>query len=403
MRIIYIHQYFNTTEMAGSTRSFEMARRLAVLGHEVHIVTSWRRPDGRKGWFVEHVDGFVVHWLPVAYDNSMGFWSRMLAFALFAIRAGSRAYKISGDLVFATSTPLTIALPGAYVSWRLKVPMVFEVRDLWPSIPIALGYLRNPLVKSFALWLERFAYSRSKRIIALSSGMADRISQTGFPLDLITVIPNSCDLTLFAPNGDGARRFFASHPELGTGPIVLYPGTLGRVNGVAYLVHLAKLMIEYKKDARFVVIGDGAEAALVEDLARQLGVLGKNYFQYRAKPKKELVDAFSAASVVISLVIDEPALWENSANKVFDALASGTAVAINYKGWQKELLEEAGAGIILGPNPIDAVAPLLKLLDSPQRLADCGARARKLAEERFDRDKLALQLEGVLLETFGKE
>jgi glycosyltransferase involved in cell wall biosynthesis len=101
--------------------------------------------------------------------------------------------------------------------------------------------------------------------------------------------------------------------------------------------------------------------------------------------------------VVISLFIDEPALRANSANKFFDALASGTAVAINYQGWQKDLLEETGAGIAIGPDPAAAVAPLLELLNSPQRLSDCGIRARRLAEERFDRDKLARQLETVLL------
>src|SRR5690606_10279956 len=125
-----------------------------------------------------------------------------------------------------TSTPLTIAIPGVLAARRLGVPMVFEVRDLWPDIPIALGVLKNPLAKYAARCLERFAYSNSKRIVALSDGMAAGIVATGYPPGRVTVIPNSCDLQLFQYDAAGAMRFRHRHPELGFGPIVLYPGTI---------------------------------------------------------------------------------------------------------------------------------------------------------------------------------
>ncbi|MBM3336339.1 MAG: glycosyltransferase family 4 protein [Betaproteobacteria bacterium] len=402
MRILYLHQYFTTPDMSGGTRSYEMARRLVEWGYEVHVVTSWRKATQHVDWFEENIDGIHVHWLPVPYDNAMDFWQRVKAFFRFALKAGQRATKLRGDIVFATSTPLTIALPGALAAWRLKVPIVFEVRDLWPDVPIAMGYLQNPIIRKAAQWLEGFAYARSARVVALSGGMADGVVRAGYPKERVAVIPNSSDLELFAHSEEGLGRFREAYPELGSGPVVLYPGTLGKANGVAYLAHLAHAVLPLRPDVRFVVFGEGAERGLIEETARSLGVLGKNFFLYTPLPKRELVDAFSAAAVVISLFIDEPALRANSANKFFDALASGTTVAINYQGWQKELLEETGAGIGLGPDPSAAAAPLLALLNAPQRLADCGSRARQLAEERFDRDKLARQLERVLLDAVGE-
>jgi glycosyltransferase involved in cell wall biosynthesis len=368
----------------------------------VHIVTTWRKPTLHADWFEETIDGVHVHWLPVPYDNAMGFWQRVRAFFQFAVKAGQCATIVGGDVVFATSTPLTIALPGALAAWRLKVPMVFEVRDLWPDVPIAMGFLRNPLLKAAARWLEQFAYARSERVVALSNGMADGVVQAGYPRSRVSVIANSSDLDLFEHSENGARRFREAHPELGDGPIVLYPGTLGKANGVSYLAHLAEGMLHHRADVRFVVIGEGAEADLIRSTAKELAVLGVNFFQYAAMPKKSLVDAFSAASVVISLFIDEPALRANSANKFFDALASGTAVAINYEGWQKTLLEESGAGVALGPDPQGGVTRLLALLNASPRLAECGCRARELAEQRFDRDKLAKQLERVLLDAVAE-
>lgn len=401
MKIIYLHQYFNSPEMAGSTRSYEMARRLVAWGHEVHVVTSWRRPDARRDWFKETIDGIQVHWLPVPYANAMSFWQRMRAFTRFALRAGSRAARLGGDLVFASSTPLTIAVQGFMAARRLRVPMVFEVRDPWPEVPIALGVLRNLLLKFAARCLERFAYRNSARVVALSDGMRANVTAAGYPANRVAVIPNCADLALFAPTEEGARRFRAAHPELGHGPILLYPGALGRVNGVAYLARLAHGLLAVRPDIRIVVIGEGAEQVLVRTRAEQHGVLGVNFFMYPPQPKRVLVDAFSAASAIVSLCIDVPALWANSANKFFDALAAGRAVAINYRGWQAELLHDNHAGIVLPPDPAAAVASLLDFMASAQEVAACGAAARRLAEQRFSRDVLARQLEGVLLDAAG--
>ena len=396
MKIIYLHQYFTTPDMPGGTRSYEMARKLVSWGHEVHIVTSWRKADKRTDWFEEIIDGIHVHWLPVPYSNKMSFWQRIDAFIRFAIKAGSKAKNIGGDIVFATSTPLTIAIPGAIASRRLKIPMVFEVRDLWPEVPIAMKILRNPIMVYLARQLEAFAYARSSHIVALSEDMAKGISDTGYPADKITVIPNGSDLELFEYDEAKEKHFRQMYPELQSGPLVLYPGTLGKVNGVSYIAHLAKGIFDSRPDVRFVVIGNGAEVDLVRNTAKDLGVLDKNFFLYAEMPKKTLTEAFSAASLVISVVVDIPALWANSANKFFDALASGTAVAINHQGWQARLLEATNAGIVLPPDPANAIQPLLNYLNSEKNIKRYGQHARKLAVDKFSREKLARRLENVL-------
>ena len=258
MRIIYLHQYFNTPAMSGGTRSYEMARRLVSLGHEVEMVTSWRQPTRESDWYVTHEAGINIHWMPVSYANSMRYADRMKAFSRFALRASRKAATLGGDVIFATSTPLTIALPAVYAARRSGIPMVFEVRDLWPELPIAMGALRDPLSRWAARRLERFAYRNAARIVALSPGMAEGVCRTGYPADRVTIIPNCADLEPFAPNPERARKFRKAHPELGAGPIILYAGTLGRINGVDYMAHLAASVKETLPDARFVIIGRGA-------------------------------------------------------------------------------------------------------------------------------------------------
>jgi glycosyltransferase involved in cell wall biosynthesis len=401
MRIIYLHQYFSTLRMAGGNRSYEMARRLVAAGHEVHMVTTWREPLHDAKWFETDEAGIRVHWLPVPYSNHMGFAERITAFARFARASAVKAASLPGDVVLATSTPLTIAMPGVYSARRKRIPMVFEVRDLWPEVPVAIGVLKNPVLIFAARRLERFAYGNASRIVALSPGIADGVAAAGVSRHRIRVIPNAADLDLFAPDDQSAARFRMTHPELGRGPIMLYPGALGRVNGVAYLARLAAAVRHERPDLRFVIIGDGMEWSFVERKARELGVLGVSFFMYPEVSKKDIVAAFNAASMIVSVFINVPQLQANSANKFFDALASGTAVAINYEGWQADLLRETGAGIVLPADPDMAADPLIRYF-ADGRVEQAGMSGRKLAEARFSRDKLTRELELMLVEAVSQ-
>ena len=259
MKIIYLHQYYNNPSMSGGTRSYELARRLAKKGHEVHVVTSWRSETLHSDWFVTEEAGFTVHWLPVKYCNHMNFTQRLKAFLYYALKAGTKARKIGGDLVLATSTPLTIALPGVSAANKLGVPLVFEVRDLWPELPIAIGALKNPLFIGAARWLERYAYRHAAHIIALSPGIKKGVAQTGYPAGKITIIPNSADLSLFAPEQAHKSHFLADKPELTGKKLIVYCGTFGLINGLTYAVEMAEHLAPIAPEVALVLVGEGIE------------------------------------------------------------------------------------------------------------------------------------------------
>lgn len=397
MKITYLHQYFNTPNMTGGTRSYEMARRLVAMGHEVNMITSWREDDGRSDWFETNEDGIRVHWLPVPYSNHMNYRERTHAFLRFAWKSAAKAAEIPADVVFATSTPLTIALPGAYAARRQNVPMVFEVRDLWPELPIAMGALRNPVTRYAARKLEHFAYRRSAHVVALSPGMQEGVVKAGVPIEKTTVIPNGADLDLFAPERQDPNVFRDSHPTLGDAPMVVYTGTLGAANGVDYLPRIAAAARSLGSKIQFVVVGRGGCEKQVRDEADRLGVLGINFHLLPPVSKKEMPNVLAAADLALSLFIDLKPLWANSANKFFDALASGTPIAINYGGWQADLLRESGAGLIIPPNDAEAAArSIMAFLQDRERVHSSARAARRLAEDRFSRDQLAEQLASVL-------
>ena len=398
MKITYLHQYFNTPDMPGGTRSFEMARRLVAMGHEVNMVTSWREADGRKSWFVTDEAGIQVNWLPVPYSNRMGFRERIRAFFQFALRSAQHAAALDADIVFATSTPLTIALPAVYAARRRKVPMVFEVRDLWPEMPIAMGALQSPLQIRAARALESWAYRHAVAVVALSPGMKQGVVDAGYSARQVAVIPNSSDNQEFAFDAEAAQRFRAARPWLGDKPLLIYAGTFGRVNGVGYAVELAKALLTLGSDIRLLLVGDGGERDAVIEQARAAGVYERNLFFETKMTKREIPALFSAATMGSSLFIDLPEMRVNSANKFFDTLAAGKPILLNYGGWMHDLVAAHGCGIAAWGRSIEEIAQELhQRLHDHEWLEKAGAASCHLAETHFDRDVLAKQLDQVLV------
>lgn len=405
MKIVYLHQYFNTPAMPGGTRSFEMARRLVAAGHQVNLVTSRREANAVAGeWEVTVEAGIMVHWYPVPYSNHMGFVERVKAFLCFAAAAARKAASLEADVVFATSTPLTIVLPGLFASWRRRVPLVFEVRDMWPAVPIALGYLNNYVLRMGAHWLEHIAYRHSSHVVALAPGMRDDIIATGIAPDKVTVIPNGCDVDIFGADLVAeAAAVRAAHPWLQQRKLVLFAGTFGRANGVSFLVQVAAAMHALDPEVRFVVIGNGAERGQITDAARAAGVLDTSFFMLPALPKIKLAAWVAACNFTVGLFSGPRVLWKDAVqNKFFDSLAAGKPVACNFTGFQSQLAVDRGVGIIMPPdNPHAAALQLHNKLNDAAWIAAAATRARELARNDFSRDRLAKQLESVLLVAAG--
>lgn len=397
LKIIYLHQYFITPSEGGGTRSYEFARRFVEAGHEVHVVSSGkpRNPGVDDGWWVEKVAGIHVHRLPVPYSNNMGFAARVRAFFWFAFRARSYATNIRGDIVFATSTPLTIAIPGIYAAKKLGVPLVFEVRDLWPEAPRQMGELTNPLLLWFARRLELSAYRNAQHVVALSPGMKAGVLEAGVQENRVTIIPNSCDLSLFHPDVDGST--VRETLKLGDRLVLAYFGTMGAANGLDFVLDAAvELKRRGETGAVFVLHGDGKMRLHLE---RRKVVEALDNVVFSGPSDKNVVTHIAAAADVgLTIFKNLPILYTCSPNKMFDTLAAGRPVLTNMPGWLSDILVTNGCGF--GVRPDDSI----DFADKVQQLVRCrvdlpamGLRARKLAEREFSRDVLAKQLEAVLV------
>ncbi|MBP02508.1 MAG: glycosyltransferase WbuB [Rhodospirillaceae bacterium] len=397
MHILYLHQYFCPPDGSGGTRSYEIAVRLVKAGHTVNLITSsafFPKSYGIKKTTKLIIDGIKITILHIPYSNKMNKYQRIWAFIKFSLLATIYAIQQrSIDLTFATSTPLTIIIPGYIASKFFKAPLIFEVRDLWPDLPIAIGIIKNRFIKKITKRLETFAYTQSSTIIALSPGIKDEIIKQAVNPEKIVEIPNACDIALFTVKREDKKRFLSQNHYLGTGPLITYAGTIGAINGVEYIIYLAEAMLHLDPKIQFLICGDGAKLEYVKQMAITKNVLNKNTWIIPPLPKNRIPSLLSASSACLSLFQPLPEMRHNSANKFFDTLAAGKPIIINYSGWQAEIIEEYGIGLVLEGYNFPSIAEKIRLLVKDEELLDqTGQNALEIAKDKFDRNVLVNKL-----------
>ena len=256
---------------------------------------------------------------------------------------------MKGDMILATSTPLTIGIPALVKKWIHKTPFIFEARDIWPEAVIAIGAIKNIFIKKILFFLESLIYKNASAIVTLSSDMRRSIVSRYPKLDYkhIEVIENISEINRFQ-NGYDENISILSE-KIGFKPrfTVLYAGTFGKVNGISYVIKLAHKLININTEIIFVLVGDGIEKNLVTQEASDKKVLNKNVFILDSVPKSDLSQLYFECNMGSSFVLNIKELWANSANKFFDTLASGKPILINHEGWQKNEIREENIGYVL--------------------------------------------------------
>ncbi len=373
MKILYIHQYFKTPEEGGSIRSYYLASGLVKNGYEVEMITT----HNKRNYEIKSVEGIVVHYLPVYYDNHLGFSRRIYSFLKFYFLAVRLSKKIKDvNLIYAMTTPLTVGMVAMKLKKDLNLPYFFEVGDLWPEAPIQMGIVKNVLAKSLLYRLEKRIYDGADKIVALSPSIRNYIEKVS-PGKKVYLIPNMSDIEYFQPNQ-------AERKHLGKF-VISYFGAVGKANHLEYLLEVALLCQKHLPQVCFKLMGYGSELERITKLAVQTGVQNIEFITYGCKKKvKDLLDNSDAVYVSFA---NHKVLNTGSPNKLFDALAAGKLVILNFEGWLKELIESHECGFSYDPeHPEEFIGTLERFLEDHQLLNTYQRNARQIAERYYSKN-----------------
>jgi colanic acid biosynthesis glycosyl transferase WcaI len=408
MRILYLSQYFPPEVGATQTRAYEMATGLIRAGHQVTMLTEVpNHPEGiiRPGyrgrfWARADLDGIDVIRVLVKTAPVKTMRSRLafyLSYMLNATFAGLALARRRYDVLYATSPPLFVGGAALALSILKRIPMIFEVRDLWPESAVALGELRTPRFIRWATWLEERCYHHARRVVVVTEGIRAKLIERGWAYTGLALIPNGANTDLFRPQPEAGQVL---RRELGMDDrfLVLYAGIHGVAQGLETVLQAAKWLASDPR-IQFLFVGEGPCKADLLRLKDELKL--SNVHMLDAQPR-EIIPAYLSAADVSLVPLRRLELFKGALpSKVFDAWACECPVVLGIDGEAKQVLECAQAGVFVEPESAGAMVDAIQTLATDrERCREYGVNGRRFVEEYYSRQAQAQKL-AELLEELG--
>ncbi|MGA8274447.1 MAG: glycosyltransferase family 4 protein [Candidatus Sulfotelmatobacter sp.] len=383
MKILYISQYFPPEMGAPAARAAELSQHWASFGHEGTVLTGFpNHPAGvvpaeyrrqfRRLVCRERIDGvnIVRTWL-FPFPNRKAY-ERMLNYSSFCISAASTGLFLSRpDVVIATSPQLLVGLSGWWLARWKRIPFVFEVRDLWPESLSAtgVGSANSALYKTLAK-IAGFLYRHADRIVVVTPAFEDYlVEHWRVPREKISVIENGVETQLFSPGAGPALR-----RELGTEGkfVVAYIGTMGMAHGLETILAAAAKMQNTNPEIIFLLLGEGAEKERIVALARERGLINVRFIDQQPREK---IPAYICSSDVCLVPLKKSDVFKTVIpTKMLEFMSCARPVILGVDGQARQILEDAGGGLVVEPENPDALVNAIRHLAANRELAEAFGR-----------------------------
>jgi len=396
VRIGVLTHYFWPELGAPTARLLEMGREWVARGHAVTVVTNFPNhptgvvPEAYRGrsFQIEEVDGIRVVRCRTYATPNRGVARRTLGHLVFMMQAVLQGTpQLRGSDVLVASSPTLFTVVAAWlIALRLRVPFVFEVRDLWPAIFVELGVLRNRFAIAWLERLELFLYRRASAVVTVTRAFAADIARRGIPEAKLHVIPNGVDLHAFEP-GPPDRAVRERLGYAAQDLVVLYCGALGISQALGRLLEVAA---QLRGDARlrFLLVGEGAEKDTLQARSRELQLTNVRF--HDSVPRQEVAALYRSADICLVPLRAVPLFRSFIPSKMFEMLACGRPILASLEGEAAEILSTSGAALVVPPEGVAALASaLVRLADEPRLRSELAARGRPFVAEHFDRRALA--------------
>jgi putative colanic acid biosynthesis glycosyltransferase WcaI len=323
--------------------------------------------------------------------------ARLLNLGTFYLLAALAALKVAKpDVVIAETDPPLLGALGAMLKRRWQCRFVYNIRDLYPDIAVATGGVRNRSLLALLEHSNRIACDAADLIIVLGRDMADRLINKGVPASKVAVVPDWADCEQIRPIENSPLR-----AEFDGKFVAMYSGNLGLSQQLDVVLGAAR---ELRNDDRvlFALVGDGARKKWLQEQAEAMGLPNVRFMPYR--PKNQLSESLSAADIHL-IPLCPGAAGCMVPSKVYGILAAGRPfVAMMEEDSEvAQIARQHSVGWVVPPGDAAGLArAITEAVEDPERLGMMGRRARRIAEDRFDRH-VVTRMFGDVLATLNPE
>jgi len=399
MRILIVTQYFYPEPGAATNRLLSFAKGLATNGHDVTVLCEFPSyPSGVlarqyrfKLFKKESFENFTIVRAFVLPTTRFGIISRLLNYASYLISSFLVGLFLRRPhVMIASSPPPTVGLSAAALSFLKMVPLIGDIRDLWPEYAIAIGELKSKVGIISGRLTERIFYRRCFAFITISEGLKDYLEKKNKGKKIFIVMNGSSipDMPSYA---DKRADCFVRNPIN-----VCYAGVVGLLQPIQDIVDAAQITMR-DDSISYTIIGDGVKR---ESLENQ--VLSKNLSNITftgALPLTETLDFLLKSDVAVVPLLNIEHFKSALPSKFFDYMALGLPIILGVDGEARSILEKHSTGIYYQPGcSHDLVAKIKWLQSNPDKARAMGMAGKDLVYKSYSRSELAEKMEKIISE-----
>ena len=312
----------------------------------------------------------------------------MLNYSSFCVSAASTGLFVERpDVVIATSPQLLVGLSGWWIARWKHVPLVFEVRDLWPESLAAVGMGgRESLLHRSLAKVAGFLYRKCGRVVVVTPAFANHlVERWHLPPEKISIVENGVETDIFSPQADSDLRY-----ELGAEGkfVVCYIGTMGMAHGLETLVEAAARLQSAKPEILFLLVGEGADKERIKELARSRGLTNLRFVDQQPREK---IPSYIRASDACLVLLKKTELFKTVIpTKMLEFMSCARPVILGVDGQARKILDAAQAGIFVEPENVSDLMRAITCLAADADLRELlGRNGRRHILEHFSRRQTA--------------
>jgi len=375
MRIAYVHDaIFPFIKGGAEKRMYELSRRLAKRGHDVHVF-------GMRWWGEKpeiELEGVRLHGVCKAVPLYSGGRRSIRAAMTFARAVLPSLVRERFDIIDCYQAPYLHVFPTKIGALLKRTPLAVTWHEVWR------GYWREYLgsLGTLGKLMERVILLRlADRVIAVSDPTKDDLVSLGVNVDRVSIVPNGIDF-------NGITKISPSPEKLD----VVYLGRLIKPKNIDVLLKATATSKGEFQRLKVGIIGDGPERKNLEELSKELGIRDNVRFFGFVENFDEVAALMKSSKIFVI-----PSTQEGGASIVtLEANACGLPViaADHPLGIDKRLIPTGVTGFFVKLAPEDFAKKIQMLLKDEKLRSEMKANAIKFAQ-RYDWGKITSEIETV--------
>ena len=380
MKILFFSHYYTPEGNAPATRVSALCERWVKAGHDVTVITC--PPNVPNGVVYdgyankrtsEVINGVKVERVKLYIAANKGAIKRMFNFVSYFFKALMAAMRLpKPDVVIATSPQIFCGYAGVWFKRLRRVPLVIEIRDIWPESMEAVGAKIPRFAYRGLEAVERAMYRVADKIVTVGEGYFDRLAEKGVPKEKMSIIMNGTDLAVYKPlpKNDALIKAYGLDGKF----VVSYIGTVGMACGLEVVLDTAEKI--HDERIAFVIVGDGAHRVTIEEEAKKRGL--KNVVFTGRQPKTSMPDWIASSDASLVHLKASGLFKTVMPSKIFESAGCKRPIIMGVDGYAKKLVMDAEAGLDMKPESAES------LLECVQKLVADEALCTQLGENAYN-------------------